>query len=75
MSYRTTWPSYSGGLPASLGHSGGPVAGSGVGEIWTEYFDILESSLGENVWCVWWMLVRGGVWETIQCEEVCGASY
>ena len=24
-----TWPSYSGGLPASLGHSGGPAAGEG----------------------------------------------
>ena len=35
MSYCTTWPSYSGGLPASLGRSGGPVVGEGrlgVGE-------------------------------------------
>ena len=28
--------------------------------IWTECFDISELSFGENVWSVWWMLVRSG---------------
>ena len=32
MSYRTTWPGYSGGPPASLGHSGEPVGDGGEGK-------------------------------------------
>ena len=31
MSYHTTWPGYSGGPPASQGHSGEPVRGEGGG--------------------------------------------
>ena len=76
MSYRTTWPSYSGGLPASLGRSGGPVAGEDGrgGEISTEYFDIKFFRVelgGECVVCVvdvgerW----KGGVCESIQWER------